>query len=55
MDNRFENEQGHYHFVLADIVDAIHRYGWDVVMLDIKDYYNNNLYVLSLLDEVKNV
>lgn len=55
MDNRFDNEAGHYHFVLSDVVEAIEMYGWDVVMDDIKDFYNSRLYMMSLLDEVQNV
>lgn len=36
-ENRFTSENGWYHFVLGDIVDAIAMYGVDTVMTDIYD------------------
>ena len=46
--NRFETEQGAYHFALMDILDFISRYGYGVVLQDINDYHT-----LEILKQVK--
>lgn len=38
MNNRFEHEQGAYHFALSDIVDFMQVYGVDTVLKDLQDY-----------------
>lgn len=38
MDNRFEAEQGSYHFALSDMVDFMKLYGVVTVLQDLQDY-----------------
>ena len=42
-EDRFTSQNAWYHFVLDDIVDAIRLYGYEVVMNDIADRYNETL------------
>jgi hypothetical protein len=44
MDDRFEQENGAYHFALQDIVNFIYLYGYDTVMTDIVDEYHSQIY-----------
>jgi hypothetical protein len=37
-DTKYDQEQAHYHFALAEIVYYISQYGVDSVMTDIYDY-----------------
>ena len=42
-ENRFTSQNAWYHFVLDDMVDAIRLYGFDVVMNDMRERYNQTL------------
>lgn len=39
-----EAEQANYHFLLSDLSEYIVKYGWNNVMLDIKDYYDKLIF-----------
>lgn len=43
-----EAEQANYHFLLSDLCDYIIKYGWNSVMLDIKDYYDKYTYRIAM-------
>ena len=42
-EDRFTSQNAWYHFVLDDIVDAVRLHGYEVVMKDIADRYNETL------------
>ena len=52
MDNRFEAEQGSYHFALSDMVDFMQVYGVETVLRDLQDYLDLREYQQRKRQEV---
>lgn len=52
MNNRFEAEQGAYHFTLSDMVDFMKLYGTEVVLRDLQDYLDLREYQQRKRQEV---